>query len=270
MALSDAQLDALARRHVRLTAEIRLRVVGYVTRAWGSLDGHRDADIDRFVRAVVPVVEAGQVRVAALTDGYLAILERGALGVAARPVGQPAEAATALRGVPTAEVYQRAGVTVWTALSRGVPYDQAVAQGLKRATDLAATDMQLAETHTARRVLTRNPRVVGYRRTLSGGQSCALCAVASTQRYRKQDLMPIHPGCSCKVQPIYGNRDPGRVIDPDRLAGVHQRIAERLGVEDRGGRNVADFRQLVVTHDHGELGPILTRAGDRFTGPGEI
>lgn len=263
-------IAALAQRHQQLTGDVRRRVLAYVEQAWGQLGSHRTADIERFVRAVVPIVEGGQVQLAALTDSYLAVMEQQVLGAAVRPVGIAREAVTGLRGVPPAEVYTRAGVTVWSALADGVPYDEAAARGLRRALSIAETDMQMAERKAAQTVMAGKPGVVGYRRVLTGSESCAMCAIASTQRYRKDRLMPIHPGCDCKVAPIYGREDPGQVLNADRLEQIQDLVVERFGGEDRTGRNAADFRDLVVTHDHGEIGPVLARRGDTFTGPADV
>ena len=271
-ALSDDALEALQRRTNTLTAEVRARVIRFIIATWGSLTAHRDADIDRFVAAVVPVIEGGQLQVATLTDAHLAVLEGAALGTTVGPVGVSVAQVRNLRGVPTAEVYQRAGRTVWTALANDVPYPQAVQQGLQRATTMAETDLQLAETHTARRVLSGKANVVGYRRVLTGSESCGVCAIASTQRYRKDRLMPIHDRCDCKVRPIYGDRDPGRVIDPTTLANVKADLAERFGsaYSDRNRKGLTTLKRLVVTHEHGEIGPVLAKRGDRWTGPSDI
>lgn len=229
-------------------AAIRLRVAGFIDRVWGTLADYRDAAIDRFVAAVVPIVAGGQLRVAALTDAYLAQLEAVVLGQPVRPVGVPAAlvSADALRGVPAAEVYGRVGVTVWTALSNGDGVADAAAKGLQRAHSLAATDLQLAKTHASRHVLDTKDHVVGYRRVLEGGHNCLLCTTASRQRYHKGALMPIHPHCDCSVEPIF-SADPGRDVGQTAAAAAD-----------------------VVVHEHGELGPVLAVRGQEFTGPHDI
>lgn len=279
-------VDANTRRVVAgyQTAEgaVRAAVLAYVDRAWGSLSSWRAPDIERFVDAILPVVVAGQVRTAALTDAYLAAVERVVLGSAGRTVGVSAVAVSteALRGVPARDVYLRAGKSVWRALAAGAPLQQAVSQGRDRARSLAGTDLQLAKRDMSRQSMSDNPRVVGYRRVLRGGKSCGLCIVASTQRYRKQDLLPIHPACDCNVMPIFSDRDPGQVIDVDRLEGAHDRIAERFGAFESGAREIpgtarADgrpisYRDVLVVHEHGELGPVLGVRGQHFDGPQDI
>lgn len=268
--MASAALGALVDRHAGAMTELRRRVLVFVATVWGGLEAYQDVDIERFVAAVVPVVTGAQRQMAALTDAYLAAVAVEVLGRPASPVGIPDTAIDRLRGVEPVEVYRRAGLTVWTALAHGEPIDVAARRGLRRAQSLAATDLQLAKTHAARHVLTQTANVVGYRRTLTGSRSCGLCVVASTQRYRREDLLPIHPGCDCGVLPIYGDTDPGQVVDVDTLEDVHDAIAARFGASDASARDPIDYRDVLVVHDHGELGPVLAVRGHRFTGPDDL
>lgn len=265
-----ADLAPIVASYALISAGVRAKVLDYVQRVWANLDRYRDEDIDRFVAAVTPVIVGGQLQMGALTDAYLASIEAATLKTTVRPIGVPQNEITDLRGVPTSDVYQRAGVTTWTALANGDDLDNAVAKGLDRALSLAATDLQMAKSHASRYVLDRRPSVVGYRRELTGRKSCGLCAVATTQRYHKADLMPIHPHCDCAVMPLYGTHDPGQVIDEERLADVHSAIADRFGVSDPGARDLVDYRQALIVHEHGEIGPVLAIRGQSFTGPGDL
>jgi hypothetical protein len=246
--------------------QVRARVEAFLRATWTNLGSWRDADVQRWVGQAVPVVLGAQRQVASLTDAYLAQL----LGVG--PTGVPFAQVTgaAVRGVDPAEVYQRPGKTVWGELSNGAALLDAVARGADRAVSIAMTDLQLTKTHSARYVLDRHDGVVGYRRVLTGSHSCGLCAVASTQRYHKRDLMPIHPACDCAVAPIIGSEDPGQVIDEQRLQATHDAIQERFGISDRGARDPIDYRHALVINHHGEIGPVLGVRGQHFTGPGDI
>ena len=214
----------------RLVQVARLRVQLAVRRAWRSLDAHRDADIDRFVSLAVPLVLAGERTIAQLTHAYL---EQA--GATPTSLVTSAVTGTATRGVDPVEVYRRPGVTVWTALSRGATYMDAVNQGLTRATTLALTDLQLARTKTVQQV-----GVTRFKRTLSGLENCELCSLASQNTYYRGDLMPIHAGCDCGIAPV-------TFLSPTEA------LPEGLAV-----------------HEHGELGPVLTREGDHFTGPDDV
>ena len=251
---------ALIDAHIDLVAALRARLIGYLRVLWAGLGSYNKPDIQRFAVAFIPAVAGAQVEAAALTDSYLALYERTVGKTIARPVGIPRAVATGGRGVPPLEVYQRPGPDIWGALKDGVDWEEAVDRGLTRAVSLAETDVQLAETHAARHHLAASKTVVGYRRVLTGAASCGLCAVASTRRYHKKALLPIHPGCDCKVAPIYGESDPGQVIN--------QELVDRLGDEiiDRfGDTTQKSYRSLVVVHEHGEIGPMLTRKRDSFT-----
>lgn len=220
----------------------------------------RDADLDRFVKAVVPVVLAGQRQVSALTDAYLAQRLTVALGRTVRPSGPLNDYP---RGVDPSEVYARPYVTVRTKLSDGLALDAAVSAGLARLEDIARTDMQLAKTWTARASF-RSSGIQSYARVLVGGKNCALCYVASTQRYSRDDLMPIHPGCNCDVEPVTDHA----AFDEQSAANLeatHEAVQDRLGESDRGAR-APDYRKALIVREHGEMGPVLAVRGQHFAG----
>lgn len=218
---------------------------------------HRDADMERFIAAVVPVILAGRRQVSALTDAYLSRL------LSVRSLG-PIDT-DALRGVDAREVYARPYQTVWTKLSEGLTYDAAVSAGAARLTDIALADLQLAKTHTTRAVY-QSAGVERYVRTLTGSKNCALCYLASTQTYSSGDLLPIHPGCDCGTRPV-GAGD--RAAMDRNLTQTHEAVEDRLGVSDSGGRK-PDYRKVLIVREHGELGPVLAVRDQHFTGPGAI
>lgn len=247
--------------YFRQTQQVRDRVDRTMVSAWSQLPSYRDADMDRWRATVLPAVLAGQRTVAQLTAAHL-----GGRGAA---VDTWAVTGEVLRGVDPAEVYQRPAVTVWAALAAGRSLELAARAGLSRARKLAATDMQLARTHTARAVMSAGG-VQYYARVLSGSENCALCVVASTQRYRVKDLLPIHPGCDCGVRALSPREAVSQVIDEQLLEDVHDVIEEQLGITpDRGGR-APDYRKLIVTRQHGEYGPLLTARHRGFTGPDDL
>jgi len=268
MATPPEVRDAIL-RHQSSVRQVREQVERHARMQWGALESYRDADIERVVTAVTPVALGSQQRVAALTDAYMAAVAT-ASGMPQQPMGIPSDEVTgrALRGVDPREVYSRAGPTVWTALSDGHALSAAAAMGLDRLLSMLMTDIQLAKTRSAQWRSSRDESVVGYRRVLTGSENCSLCTVASTQRYHRGDLLPIHPGCDCDIAEIRGDVDPGQVIDPDRLEDLHQRVRDEFGMADRGGREI-DYRDILV-RDHGEYGPTLTWRGQRFTGPDDI
>lgn len=264
--MGEALQHALSDRYDALSTSLRSRVVQFVLDAFDSLGGYRDADAAVFVEHVLPTVLAAQAQMGQITDAYLSAMIADMLGGAAAPTGVALD--EALRGVDPAEVYRRPFVTTWTALSKGRAYAQAVDEGRTRLLSITETDMQLARTHAARQSMQRGG-VRYFRRALRGPGNCALCTIASTQRYRVENLMPIHPGCNCKPEPIVGNKDPGQIIDERLLREAHDAVATAVGQSDGGGRT-PDYRQVIITREHGEYGPLLAVRRHEFTGPSDV
>lgn len=268
--MGAAEQAALIRAFGTTEARIRTQMTAFVLGLFGDLGSWRDADIARFVNVVVPAMAGAQRQVGSLTDAYVASMLSDMLGSTFRPTGQSVRTGAALRnGVDPAEVYARPFRQLWQALAAGSDLATALALAQRRLWQLATSDLQLAKTHAAQTAMSADDHVVGFRRVLTGTHSCGLCVVASTQRYHRSDLLPIHPGCDCGIAPIVGSHDPGQVVNEPLLEGTHQAIQDRFGVSDRSAR-VPDYRDVLITHQHGELGPVLARRGDTFTGPSDL
>lgn len=267
--MTPERQQQLVRAYATTSRGIRAGVVAALLELFRSLGSWRSADVPRFTTSAVPMVIGGQQQLWSLTDAYLTTM-LSEMGGRPRPLrGTPPRTGEQLRGVAPEEEYTRPFRTIWAELEEQ-PFEVALERGLRRLQDLVATDLQLAKTHAAQDLLDDDDSVHGYRRVLVGSTSCGLCVVASTQRYHRHELLPIHPGCDCGVAPIVGDQDPGQVINEGRLEDVHAAIEQRFGVSDRGGRDPIDYRNVLVVHEHGEIGPVLARAGHEFTGPGDI
>lgn len=234
MALDHDARNVIVRYDDQVAA-VRETVLNYIGRYWDSMAAYHQADVEAFIRAVVPVVTAGQIQVAALTDVYLATVEAAVLGDTVRPVGVPRSVVSteAIRGVPADQVWRRPGQEVWRNLGAGISLEQAIAAGAALALTIGATNLQLAKTHASRHVLANNDRVVGYRRVLSGA-ACSLCQ-SSTSRFGKDQLMPIHSHCTCSTVPVYRQEDPGTVEEgpavDDGRGTARVRLNDELGPE---------------------------------------
>ena len=252
-------LNRLAEAYDSQVHAIRQQITAFGQAYWDSLPHYRASAVEDMIEAITPRVTAGQLRIADLTRAYLAQCARE-LGwkVVLPPIDQ--DEIRGARGVDPRIVYRRPAVDVYTALAAGKPLPQAAAEGRLRLTQLIGGDMQLAKVHASRQSMRGYPAEGQfYRRVLTGRENCALCVVASTQRYYRGDLLPIHPGCDCGVQPLPPGLAVNQVIDEDLLEQVHQITADRLGVSDRGGRN-PDYRKLLTVSEHGEYGPTLSWA----------
>jgi hypothetical protein len=250
--------------HQAAVAAVRAQVLAYVRLVWTAQGSYRTADVDRLVRLIVPRVQAGQLQVANLTAAYIASIDTVRTGRLVKPVLVTPTDVLDGRGVPAAEVYRRPAVEVYTALAAGASYSDAVARGLTRLNSLAATDLQMSKVRQARTSYQAHGKSY-FRRVLNGGSNCGLCTIASTQRYRTDNLSPIHPGCDCGVDSLDASESREHVIDQALLDSTHAEIEGTFGESFRDGRSL-DYR-LIEIRQHGEIGDVLTWRGQHFDGP---
>lgn len=267
MATQEELWDGYSRLSSRLVngAGSRLSTV------FSSLGSWREDDYRRFTDYASKTMGGAKVQAARLQTAYYSEMAK-TIGERFKPVPSSLlDVSTEVlrNGVTASEVYRRPFVEVYTALSKGEQMTDAIAAGARRVQSIASTDVQLARREAGRQNRMSNEGIVGYRRVLTGSENCALCYVASTQRYRKSDLLPIHPGCDCGEMPIFGNQDPGQVLDQYNLDRAHELVQQRFGVSDRAARAPIDYRDIKI-QEHGELGPLLTVRGQRFTSQGEL
>lgn len=246
------------------------RLIRALVKLFTGLGSWRDADVRTFVRQAVPLVRAGQLSMADLVASHMAATASQATGRPVAPLTIPERLVTDLRGVDPAEVYARPFVTLRTTLAEGQSLTEAVEHGAARVREVAEGDMQQAYAHANQQAMQRLPEAARpryWRRVLTGDENCGLCILAASNRYTVEDLNPIHPGCDCEVAAVFG-RDTHRAGDDALAARAQQAIQELTGRRDAGGRAV-DYRQILI-QDHGELGPMLAKPRDRFTGPDAI
>ena len=254
---------------------------------WKSLGVYRAPQQARYAAQVVPVIIGAQQHMSAVTSQFLAQQRQHALGGRALPIPvdvQKVTGSAARLGADPMAVHQRPFNLVWRQLDE-LPHEpgsieQAIKAGENRAVSLALDDVQLAKNHTAADTAAQDPRVKYVRRILEGTYSCGLCIVASTQRYHPGTLMPIHGGCDCGQEFLYSDKDPGQILDLNTLQDIHDRIEERFGASSPGARTIPGatdakglalhYRDVLVTHQHGELGPVLAVRGQPFLGPHDL
>lgn len=257
---------------------VRTRVDSLALSSWDSLSSWRDDDYARILKSLAPRLMVGRQTIANLTDAYIRKLGIATFGkVKDGAVFKPTM--KALRGVSDADVFHRPFASVYAALSEGKSLSAAVSEGRTRLAHVTATGNQLAKTHAARAAISRT-KFTKFQRTLTGRENCAMCVIASTQRYHRGDLLPIHPGCDCGVKPFETDAD-YQVIDQALLDLTHEQATSKTGDFDWGARNLglgkhldnsklSDYTELIVTRDHGEIGPTLTWRSDKFTGPTDL
>jgi len=275
--------DAVIAQYSTAQAMLRTHLLAMLSRLWASQTSYGDAQAQQFVRTAVPLVAGAQRATATLTGAYLARLDSVQTGRPVRlpPLDPNKFVGDAVRDADPDTVYARPFVVVRKAINDGKTLDEAVSAGARRLNVIAATDVQLAKTHASQAALSAMPHVAGYRRVLTGDHSCGLCIVAATQRYHRGDLAPIHPGCDCGVATLQDGEDIGQIIGPDALEAAHDAIKARFGKSSQAAREVGDgiigpdgkpllYKDVLITHEHGEIGPVLGVRGQKFTGPGDL
>ncbi|HEX5525159.1 MAG TPA: hypothetical protein VFX53_17070 [Pedococcus sp.] len=280
-AVYTGAVPALYLVYANAMARIRERLAQLVSYHFRRSGQWRDRDAQAFVRAIVPLVAGAQQAVSAITAGYLHDVARELTGTPSPPSGVSPSRVTgsAVRtGVDPVVVYQRPYHQVWTDLAAGTPLDEAVDKAERRVLTIANTDLQLAKTHTAKEVFDGDKAITYYRRIPQGPHTCAMCLIVSTRRYHKKDLAAIHPNCDCGIEQVYADVDPGPVLDEDFLNAIHDAIERDLGkdyVADSGkagstAKRELNYRDIIITHQHGEIGPVLGVRAHKFTGPDGI
>lgn len=215
---------------------VRERVLAFARTAWRASASYRDADVARLIALITPRVQAGQLQVAGLTSAYIATLATLRNGVLVAPAPVDRMGILDARGTPVEDVYRRPATALYTSLADGKSFGDAVAIGLGVLGVLIETDMQMANVRQARDSYIAQG-VTEYVRVTSGA-ACKLCISASSGVYSTDHLMPIHPGCGCTTQAVSS----GMKFSPKKSGQVSVR-------------------------DHGEIGPMLTKPGNAFTGP---
>lgn len=264
-------LDEVTEGYLALTARYVEDAGALAGNTFTNLGSWRDEDIDRFIEELAGPLTGIKRQT---SNSVIAYHEKMA-GLAEKAFTAPSLAdldlsTAALRnGANVRDVYSRPFVQMRIALANGDQFSDALQTGSQTATSLARTEVQLSKRRASLFARSANDNIVGYLRTLTGSENCALCYVASTQRYRRGELMPIHPGCDCGEMPIYGDSDPGQVIDQQLLEKSHQAVEDRFGFASVTGRDTIDYRKITI-RDHGELGPMLTVKGHKFIGPNNL
>jgi hypothetical protein len=265
----DLAVEQVATNFTNLFSVLRASIVQQLFSIFYGLEDYRNPK--DFLDLALPIVQAGQETSSSATSTYLQ-MQMDVMGnndVVTPPDFSLVTGAPLRNGTPPEKVYLRPFKEIWTSLARGNNFDQALESGANRLRQLAETDIQLAHTHTARDFISRSKFIEGSRRVPQGAFTCALCLIASTQFYRKKDLMPIHPGCDCRVVPATKERNTSHVVDKELLDKIHSAVAKQFGVSDRAARSM-DYRKITIVQEHGEYGPTLAIAKYNFTGPSDL
>jgi len=95
--------------------------------------------------------------------------------------------------------------SLWGAMNDGLSQDELVAQGRDDVVTQATTDLAYSQRDAMSNIGQNNEGIIGYWRVPTGGSSCDFCNLIADQLYHVEDLMPVHPACSCTVEPAFAS-----------------------------------------------------------------
>lgn len=208
--------------------------------------------------------QAGQDRIAGTAQAFIANVVAVLRGTR---VTIPQTTLPPVRGenAPLSLVHTRPAEAYRKAIATGATHDEAVDLAVQRAVRLQTGDLTLAERNAQQSTMDALG-ITGYRRIvrpeLSETGSCGMCIVAADRIYSRDELLPMHNGCKCKTMPIEGDSDPGQTLNNRDLKRFYA---------DAGSNKRDDLLQTrYKVSEHGEWGPVLTKADDNFRGPENV
>lgn len=262
---ADPRINKLVDVHSVERQKLSNRATKAVRSIVKGFDGWYDHDaITDMTERVVSVVEAAQRQTASVTEAYLQRVASEVFIGDVRPSGL-IEPSTLRTGVTHAGAYGRLADQYRFQASQGATLSAAQRAVVTRAASMAGTDLDLAFRAQSRSFMVKN-RVDGYRRIIrperAKSGTCGMCIAASDRLYSRSDLLPIHGGCGCGVLPVKNGHDPGKAVNREDLDRLY---------DEAGSTSASDLLSTrYVVNEHGEIGPVLGRAGDQFRGPNDI
>lgn len=233
--------------------------------AWAAFGGwYAAGQVTGQATQVASLSGAAQGSVASALAEYIAQVT--ALLTGRRRVSTPPPSVPRVRnGADPIRVHTRPARVYRETFALTADPDLATQRAIDRAIQLIETDVMLAALNAELEAMVKL-EISQYRRVLrpelSDSGPCGLCVVAADQIYSIEDLMPLHDRCKCGVIPIASEADIGARLNRDDLNRIYAAA---------GSSKAADLKRTrVEVNEHGELGPVLTLRGQKFTGPAEL
>jgi hypothetical protein len=233
--------------------------------AWQSFTGwYTPAEIATISQEMAATSLAAQEIVAGVVTEYVAQVV-AAVGEKPRIVVPPVATPAIRNGIDLELVHARPARAYRVEFAKDQDVDAAIMAAYERELALLETDLMLAARDAEHQAML-DLEVTHYRRVLrpelSKTGSCLLCVAASLEIYSIDDLLPLHVHCKCRTMPIIDGNDPAEQLNEED---------RRRAYKEAGTTNRQDLsNRRVKVNEHGELGPVLTVAGHRFTGPDDL
>lgn len=193
-ALPPAAQVLAARLYARRTTRLRRALGGAAVTAFDRLDDYHDAE--EFAELMSGLSRSAQRMMATELHGYMSAVTGEFVGL---DLDEVTDKATRDGGLLSN--WHIPFFSLWSALSAGLAFAQAIADARADVARTAVTDLALTQRETMS-VLSRDIGVVtGYLR-VPVDSACQFCNLISSRRYHVGELMPVHTNCGCSVAPL--------------------------------------------------------------------
>lgn len=179
-------------------AQLRDAVVEQAVQIWKVQHPKRT----RYLAQVLTAVEGGQRAMVTLTSAYLPSKAREVGHARFKALSLDSYTVAKLRGTDAVGVYARPYGALYGALNAGRAEDDAQSAAADAVSKLAATDIHMAYTGSARDWMAGDKSISAFKRVPSG--TCDYCEAAAQGLYLPTGSMPIHENCECDLEPVFG------------------------------------------------------------------
>lgn len=199
----------LTETHRLAQARLAADTVRQLAVVWPLLDpANLDPTFDRWLRAVVPVVQRQRDVSARVAANYLAAFRAHSLGPTIQPAATILAAPAPVEALTTSMLVT-GPVSIRSNLARGVPFARAVDQAAANTSRSAMRHTLNGGRDTILATTRADKRAAGWQRVTSGN-TCAFCAMlASRGAVYSEDSADFesHDGCGCVAEPVYGSTE---------------------------------------------------------------
>jgi hypothetical protein len=224
---------------------LRARALRATSATWSTVTlDDLDGSFAAWRQAMTTLLGAGQLQGIRLSDAYLAAFLAAELG---RPepvqhTDAPALIGRGQDGRPLAAVLTPPLFTIRAALGRGRGAEPALRAGLSRATLAIDVEILAAPRTALRQGMTREERIIGYRRVTSGN-ACGACLGAATGAiHPSATALKVHGHCRCTKEPVVrGVRERHRRPTGRQIFDGKTRAEQDAMFAGRGGAEKAEL-----------------------------
>lgn len=184
--MTDQQLTRLARRYQQALAATGVAAGSATAAAWDQLTSWDEADVEEFIKAAGPAVEAARQHGSYLAAAFVSL----AAGISTPTITQLAP-----------PDLRAPFLAYWASLANGTPWDQAHTAGRNQAEATGFDNVQSAAREATTTIDRAEPSITGWQRIPDAG-ACDWCLLVAQQTYHTAETADFgHDRCGCSVAP---------------------------------------------------------------------